>query len=798
MLAPRWKKVVTDFFANKTRTFLTIITIAIGVFAVGLVTNAFTIMLGDMETTYRAVNPHSGVVYTMPFDDDMLETVLSMPEVGSAEGKATYTARILTGPEQKKTISFTGISDLEKMQIDKIQPAQKGERISLEDKEVLIERSSVPELKIKPGDSIRVEVEKGQVRELLVSGIVADPTSPPYQFTGQVQAFVNPTTMEWLGGSKEYSQLLFIPQEQPYDEAHVTRVGKAIADKLEKSGRLVFVIYTTEPGKHWAASITQALGIILGALGVLAVFLSAFLVVNTITALLSQHIRQIGVMKAVGARGGQIIAMYFGLVISFGLIALAIAVPLAGWVGYELAVGMSSFLNYSVQGFRIPTLSLVLQTIIALGVPLIATTFPVLTGTRITIREAISNYGLGAGQFGKSLFDRVLEKIRFLSRPLLISLRNTFRKKARLLLTIFTLTLGGAIFISVMNLQASFDVLIPKVLGYFLSDVNVSFSQPIRMARVESIIRHVPGIEEAEGWLLGVGEVLSSDKETGVRIFLVAPPSGSRLIKADMREGRWLMPGDENAIVIGNHLLAKMPNLKVGDNMTIKINNKEQAFRIVGIFQMAGNMPNPILYTNYEYLARLQNMSGQAMELRLVTAAHDGASQSRIAKMLESAFKRAGIPVSDINTGADITQQNLSTINIIVYMLLVMALLIALVGGIGLMGTMSINVMERTREIGVMRAIGAKDFSVFEIVVVEGMLIGIISWGFGILLAIPISSLLSYAVGTSMMQAPMDSVFSIPGLIAWLVLVLLLSAVASALPARNAMALTIREVLAYE
>ena len=131
-------------------------------------------------------------------------------------------------------------------------------------------------------------------------------------------------------------------------------------------------------------------------------------------------------------------------------------------------------------------------------------------------------------------------------------------------------------------------------------------------------------------------------------------------------------------------------------------------------------------------------------------------------------------------------------------MLLIMAVLIALVGGLGLMGTMSMNVLERTREIGVMRSIGAVDLAIMGLVITEGMIIGMISWGLGALLAIPITNVLNVLVGVSILTVPLDYVFSPNGLIIWLVLVIVLSTIASILPARNAVRLTVRDVLAYE
>jgi putative ABC transport system permease protein len=131
-------------------------------------------------------------------------------------------------------------------------------------------------------------------------------------------------------------------------------------------------------------------------------------------------------------------------------------------------------------------------------------------------------------------------------------------------------------------------------------------------------------------------------------------------------------------------------------------------------------------------------------------------------------------------------------------LLLIMAVLIAIIGGLGLMGTMSINVLERTREIGVMRAIGASNGAVRRVFIVEGIIIGLLSWLFGSILAYPISKFLSDTIGQQFLSAPLDYTFSINGVLLWLGVVVVLSALASFLPAWNASRLTVREVLAYE
>jgi putative ABC transport system permease protein len=111
---------------------------------------------------------------------------------------------------------------------------------------------------------------------------------------------------------------------------------------------------------------------------------------------------------------------------------------------------------------------------------------------------------------------------------------------------------------------------------------------------------------------------------------------------------------------------------------------------------------------------------------------------------------------------------------------------------------MSLNVLERTREIGVMRAIGASDGSVFQVVVTEGLLIGLLSWLCGAVVAFPLGQVLSNAIGAITMKIGLDYIYSLNGLGMWLVIASVLAVLASLLPARNASRVSVRNVLAYE
>jgi putative ABC transport system permease protein len=204
------------------------------------------------------------------------------------------------------------------------------------------------------------------------------------------------------------------------------------------------------------------------------------------------------------------------------------------------------------------------------------------------------------------------------------------------------------------------------------------------------------------------------------------------------------------------------------------------------------------VYTNYEYISRLINYPNQVYSLRIITAGHDAASQEAVNEQLQALYDQRGIQVNSSQLSTEWSAAQKAQTDVLVYFMLSMAILIAVVGGLGLAGTMSINVLERTREIGVMRAIGASNGDIQWIVITEGMVIGLISWAVSILLAFPITGILTFGVGSAIMQAPMPAVYDVSGILAWLVGILIIGTLASALPARRASRLTVRETLAYE
>jgi putative ABC transport system permease protein len=203
-------------------------------------------------------------------------------------------------------------------------------------------------------------------------------------------------------------------------------------------------------------------------------------------------------------------------------------------------------------------------------------------------------------------------------------------------------------------------------------------------------------------------------------------------------------------------------------------------------------------YAPFDYIAQINGLVNRSASFRVVTDRHSRAYQDAKAEELDKYLRDLGYKVRLSEAGRASLDKALESLDILVTLLLIMAVLTAIVGSMGLTGTMGMNVLERTREIGIMRAIGADDRAVMRTVIAEGVFVGMISFGLAVILSVPFTYLLAGIVSRAVFQTPIPIIFTYVGYAIWLGLVLALSALASILPARNAARLTIREVLAYE
>ncbi len=795
-ITPRWRKVVSDLWDDKTRTSLVVTSIAVGVFAIGMIISAYSILAEDINKSFMTVNPPNIEVKTDPFDDDLVRSIEKIPGVKTVLPRTVLKIRGRLGNLNWMPYSLVVLPEFP-TSINILNPLEGINDPGMD--QAIVNRSLLNDTGYHPNDAIEIELPDGNNHTLDLVGVVTDQTVAK-PAVGQTNYFyITKKTFRQYGQPEYYNEMYITVTGDGGDLEQTKKISDEVKARIEDSNREVYVIDELSSVKHPMSDTILAVIGMLGALGGLITILSSSLIINTLNALLTQQLRQIGIMKLIGANSLQIMTMYLTLIFSYSLIALAIALPLGSIAGYLFALTISNLLGAVLQGFRVVPLAILAQVIIAIGIPIGAGFFPVNSGARTSVQQAISNYRPGEEGSKKNPFRLNPAWFNWASRPLLLSFRNTFRKKGRLMLTIFTLTVAGAVFIAVFNVSDSLSDMMDKLMAHFMGDVNVTMRQSYKINKVLGDLEELPGVVHIEGWGGAPGELVDSEDNYISRIYISAPPANTALVEPDIFTGRWLLPGEENALVISDTIYTIYPDLKPGDSINIKIPGRSaRSYTIVGIFRFISMLGDIISYANYDFISQQTHTPDGSASYRIITSNHDRESVSEMARMIDETLTDHNYSIQSVQSGTILRESATQSINVLIVFLLIMALLTAIVGSIGLTGTMSINVLERTREIGVMRTIGAVDSVIMRSVILEGLVIGIITWVLAIAVSFPISSFLLTIVGEAIMGSPMQLVLTPKGILLWLAVVLVLSVLASILPARNAARLTINEVLAYE
>ena len=776
------------------RTILVVLSIAVGIFAVAVMMGGRAVLIRSLDTGFPATRPPSVSFYTTAFDDHLVRQVARNPEVAAAQGRRSIqiSFRVNGGPWRNITLyAFKDYSDISVGKIDLLggaQPPQRGD--------VLVEKGSVAFAGVRTGDRVEFETSGKKHPVLTVSGVAHDLNAMVPMMTGRAIGYVSWDALPDFEELQSYNQLDVLAAGHPTTLGQVTEVGSRLRDDLiEPQGVQVLRMLAHEPGVQNIADIFKAVSMLLVLVGAMTLALSGFLVINTIGALVTQQTRQLGVMKAVGARSSQLIVMFFVMVVSYGALALLVALPLGQLGSHWFADFGSKQLDFLVADYRTPGSILAIELSVGLLVPLLAAAVPVVLGMRMPVRHALYSVGTTSGEFGEGLVDRLLGRLRGLPRPVALALRNTFLRKGRLTLTLVTLTLAAGVFMAVASVRSSIDYTVQRVGQHRVMDMWADLypSQPLADATAEAL--RVPGITGVEGWMLRAGVRLRPDRSESGVLLVYGLPADTRYLKPEITSGRWLRPDDTNAIVVDDGFQRNDPDVVVGNDITLKIRDSDQTFHVVGIAR--GDLLNQFAYVNRDYLDRVLNAQGTIDTLMIGTARHDAEFQAETARKLSDDFSARQMRVTDTMTQKTLEKMIGDSLNIIVVFLVIMASLLAAVGGIGLSGTMSINVLESTREIGIMRAVGASNASIYQIFITEGVVVGLVSWALGVVVSVPIALLLTDSLGKAM-SFPLSFAYSPLGVAAWFVFVIVISVGASLLPAYRAARVSVAEAIAYE
>ena len=789
------KKIQSDLFSpeNRNRTLQSVLSIVAGAFALGAIVGALQLISADVSRTWQAAWPASILMRVHPgAAEDVVKGLETVDDVEAVEGQMVETIkwrRDSVSPWETATLKAR--ADYQ----DMIYFRYRLEAGVWPTRDSLAVSTG---FNLNIGDRVELEIADRQ-RTIDIGGLLFAADAPSAQVGGvptfytTEARFINLTSVDGFGQVNG--------GVQQFTEAHAETVAATMEDKLERQGYIVSPGGTrgrtvVSPDEHPSQETLDGIFLILIVMAVASLILGMLLVYNTISAIIGQQVPQIGVLKAIGASRSQILLVYFVVVLIYGVLALLLAVPLGALGAHGFRLLITNMLNIERAGFAISGSAVFLQAFVSLAAPLLVSIVPIFSGAGITVREAISSYGLSGGG---GWLDELLSKLTFLSRIVSMSISNTFRNKLRVSLVLLTLIGAGAMFMGVMGTRSSVAFTFRDVyLSVFASDIKFALDNPERISAIKDLTLAHPAVETAEMRFNTPATLRGAEQAEDINdedISLTGIPVPSISYQVQLRAGRWLEPTDTHAIVLTEGLARDLA-VNLRDWIIIEISGKpDTTWQVVGLLYEPG-ISDKVAYVPYLTLSEDVRQVEQANQIWINATTQD---IEQTARELRNLYEAQGLDVliSGQDTLRQESEERISSLQILIYLLLAVAVLIAVVGGIALSGTLSINILERRREIGVLRSIGAGNRAIGTLFITEGLLIGWFSW----LIAIPVS----YPVGVLLTQAVAGALnfelifdYAAGSIVLWLIVVTALAILASWAPTRGAIEVSVRESLSYE
>ena len=791
ILAPRWRKVLGDIAAHPLRAVFAVLAMAAGMFGLGAILSAEAILHRELATTYRATRPASATLFLDAVDDSLVACARRQDGVEDAEARPVIRGRIRTGPDAWTPLLVFVVRDFTDVRVDRFSP-DSGSWPPGPD-EILLERSAVSVAGASVGANVTVRAGHGGERSVHIVGTVHAPGLPPAWMDHVVSGFVGWRSILRENPEAETPALRFVAAGEKPDESRIREVATRVRSVLEAQGRRVSRIDVPPPGRHPHADQMDTFLLLLGSFGALTLVLSVVLVANMVHALLTEQVRQVGVMKAIGASTSQIAALYLAHISTLAAGALAVGAPLGIRAGRGYARFAADILNANVASDSIPLWAFAVLIGIGFAVPVLVSAGPVYRASRISVNEALSG-DPAQTPFGSRRLDRWLTSSWSLPRPLRLSLRTALRRRGRLLLTAGTLAAGAAAFLAAWNVSAAWSRALSEDARARREDIDVRLAAFHDEAALARAVAAVPGIARAELWREAAA-TLANGAET--RVALTGPSDGSLLIALPLVEGRWLAAEDEDAVVVNRALRDAAPEARVGSRLTLRVGEKTVSWRVVGVAKELLPLPGAYV-SSRETLRAVGQPAGSANSLRIVAASHDADSIRSLSQALERALPKSGIEVAGLQSVRDARHAFADHLVIIESALFFASALVVLVGGLGLTATLTLNVLQRTREIAVLAAMGASPGKVARLVWMESVLVALLGWCAALAAAVPLTFALDAAAGRMFVKTPLDAAWSGSAIAGSLGLVVALSLVCSLYPAWRAAGLEIAPSLSYE
>jgi putative ABC transport system permease protein len=811
-------KLLRDMQGTWERIVLMILALSITLAVFSGVLYTWGVTGREMPRAYLSTNPASAtILFERGLDADQMATIAAEARkqqgIIDATSRTQFTLQVRQerggwGPNPLQIFVATPNDPMriENFKVEQgIWPPAEGE--------ILIDRSSFELLKLEVGETVVVQAPNGAPTALRISGVVYDPALAPSFQEQKGHGFISTASLPVLGETVALDALKIQVADQPGLTAPsrnrdvIVATARGLAGWLQQTyGVAVREIQIPTPYAH--PHQAQANSLLLGLLvfGVAGLSLSAILVATMLNGLFTQQIPQIGIMKAIGARSSRVLQLYLLMTLVIAVTATILAIVPGIFISRAFTPAILTLLGVDAKSLMAPWWMYVVVVAAGIGVPILFSLASLVKTSHTTVREALDYRGVDQYGDNTNSFGTWLGRLRGLDRTVLMAFRNIFRRRARFLLSVGLLASAGAVFVAGMSTMAGFQASLDreKALRRWDVDVRLADTGQVSAAALTNRVADLPGVTRVEGWstlqtsVIPLGQKISitrtyPDQGHGSIAVTVVPPDSSLIAPPPLLEGCWLRPGEAGAVVISQAGLTEdLPNVRSGDTIQLSIGRRLSSWLVVGVAESVGGHVGGLFITEEGFEAATG--VSQPNLLRIVTDDHDEETRTAVATAAERVLIDAGVVVRSAASVSRSAAAGAGHMLPLIVVFLGLSIAMGMVGFAGLASTMSTNVLERTCEFGVMSAIGTPASTVRRLVVLEGIFIAVLSC---VIAAIPALLLTAVMLGALPLPVSLPFQISIPGVVIWIVVVVLGAALATLAPASQASRLTVREALAY-
>ncbi len=790
MISASQRKSVTDLTRRRARTVFSVLTLAIAVASFSFFAIP-TLIDRAMQEEVRDGRLADVTMVMRPVEltDEQLEALAALPNVAAVEPRSSVDVRVLVG-ERRAAARVIGIRDFASQGVDVLRVASgafPGSREFLAD----VQDANAGLYDGRAGDSLTVLSSGGEPTDFTVSGRGRTlPGGEQVQDENVIILYAPATTVARLSGEAGYGGLA-LRLDDPSPEAATETVETVRRYLMTVPGftGLANLPQVRAPGDWPAKADTEQFAKLLGVITVLALLSALVLISNTMSTLVAEQTREIGIMRAVGARRRQVALVYLRTTLLLGALGALLGTVLGTVLGNGLARMFGSTFWAIDVGFGVDTIVLLVSVLVGLLAPPLAALPAIRRGLQVDLREALEASGSALG--GEDAADRALRRADFLPRVIQVGLRNVGRRKRRSLATALIVALAVGNLLAVLAMAEAATEATRTAWGDHLEDVQISTGgRALFDERAESVIRSTPGVVEAE-------PVLKNTVELAGREAFVWGVESEPLFRYRLADGRWFSAGEEQSaerVAVIERNIAQSAGVDVGESVTLETAAGATDFRIVGIAKNQQENGTAFYVPRTTVRALLGQPAG-ARAYWVKMESPDPGFVDRTTSSLEDRLAALGYEVtSEIRYVAE--RDEVAANKALTTPIAVLGFVIVAMSMVGLANAITTNVLERTREIGILRSIGARARDIRKIFTTEGIALAVAGWLIGIPLGYLLTRLLVWLVWQvvevriSVVFPPWNIVIALVGTVVLALLVLLL-------PVRRAVRLRPGDALRY-